>query len=163
MPCEDYSIRKVRQVVINKHVDDSMKYTWAKRIFSDLVTAKAPQDSGITITNKTWHIVVDQYTWQRSQSFTVPRVTSWNRRSKQLASGKITGNQYHTLSMTMHHRTMFWQNLQWKLSIITEYTGKGMPKRNQLVKLGFADVKGKARAVMVQANLPEEIKYKPCK
>ena len=30
-----------------------------KRIFSDLVTINAPQDSGITITNMNWHIVVD--------------------------------------------------------------------------------------------------------
>ena len=38
-----------------------------------------------------------------------------------------------------------------------------MPQRNQIAELGFADVGGKARAMMVQANLPEEIKYKLCK
>ena len=43
------------------------------------------------------------------------------------------------------------------------YTSKGMPQRNQLAKLRFADVTGKARAMMVQANLPEEIKHKLCK
>ena len=52
---------------------------------------------------------------------------------------------------------------QWKLGVIMEYTGKGMPQSNQLAKLGFADVKGKARAMMVQANLPEETKYKLCR
>ena len=46
---------------------------------------------------------------------------------------------------------------------MAEYTGKGMPQRNQLAELGFADVAGKARAIMVQANLPEEIQYKLCK
>ena len=44
-----------------------------------------------------------------------------------------------------------------------EYTGEGMPQRNQIAKLGFADITGKARAMMVQANLLEEIKYKLCK
>ena len=39
-----------------------------------------------------------------------------------------------------------------------EYIGKCMPQKNQLAKLGFADVTGKARAMMVQANLPKEIK-----
>ena len=43
-----------------------------------------------------------------------------------------------------------------------EYTRKGMPKRTQLTKLGFADIAGKVRAVMVQDNLPEEIKYNLC-
>ena len=43
-----------------------------------------------------------------------------------------------------------------------EYTGKGMPQRNQLAKLGFADIAGEARGMMFQADLPEEIKYKLC-
>ena len=54
-------------------------------------------------------------------------------------------------------------DLQWKLHIMMEYTGKSMPQRNQLAKLGFAGIAGKARAMMVQANLPEQIKYKLCK
>ena len=44
-----------------------------------------------------------------------------------------------------------------------EYTSKGMPQRNQLTKLGFADIAGKGRAMMVQTNLLEDIKYKLCK
>ena len=44
--------------------------------------------------------------------------------------------------------------------IIAKYTSKGMPQRNQLTKLGVPDVAGKARALMIQANLPKEIKYK---
>ena len=38
-----------------------------------------------------------------------------------------------------------------------------MPQRNQFAELGFAGIAGKARAMMVQANLPEEIKYMLCK
>ena len=52
---------------------------------------------------------------------------------------------------------------QWRLGIIAECTGKGKSHRNHLAELGFADIIGKARAMMVQANLPEEIKYKLCK
>ena len=47
--------------------------------------------------------------------------------------------------------------------ISAEYTDKGMPHINQLAKLGFADVTGKAIDMMVQANLPDEIMYKLCK
>ena len=44
-------------------MDDSKKARRAgKRIFSDMVMIKTPQDSGITITNKNGHIVVDVYT-----------------------------------------------------------------------------------------------------
>ena len=49
---------------------------------------------------------------------------------------------------------------QWKLGITTEYTGKNTTQRNHITKLGSADIAGKARAMMVQANLPEEIIYK---
>ena len=54
-------------------------------------------------------------------------------------------------------------DLQWKLGITAEYTGKWIPWRNQLAKLKFTDISGKARAMIVQANLPEEINYKLCK
>ena len=54
-------------------------------------------------------------------------------------------------------------DLQWKLGITAEYTGKGTPQMNQLPELWFTDIAGKARAIMVQANLLEEIKYKLCK
>ena len=61
--CKACSVRKAKQLAINKHMDVSKKSTRAgKRIFLDLATMKAPQDSGIIITNKNWHIVVDQYT-----------------------------------------------------------------------------------------------------
>ena len=49
-------------------------------------------------------------------------------------------------------------DFQLKLGIITEYTGKGMPQRNQLAKLEFVNVVGKAKAMMEQASLLEEIK-----
>ena len=52
---------------------------------------------------------------------------------------------------------------QWKLGITMEYTGKGMLQKNQLAKLGFADIAGKARAMMIQANMPKDIKHKLCK
>ena len=42
-------------------------------------------------------------------------------------------------------------------------TGKGNPERNQLAKLGFTDVAGKARHLIVWTNSPEEVKYKLCK
>ena len=54
-------------------------------------------------------------------------------------------------------------DLQWKPGITAKYTGKGMPQRNQFAKLGFVTIVGKARAMMIQANMPEEIKYNLCK
>ena len=41
IPCKACSVRKAKQLTINKHMDDSKKATRAgKRIFSDLVTIK---------------------------------------------------------------------------------------------------------------------------
>ena len=44
-----------------------------------------------------------------------------------------------------------------------EYTDKVMQQKNQLAALGFTDITGKTRTMLVQANLLEEIKYKLCK
>ena len=49
---------------------------------------------------------------------------------------------------------------QWRLGIITEYTGKCMSQRIQLAKLAFVDIAGKARVMMVQANFPKKINFK---
>ena len=44
-----------------------------------------------------------------------------------------------------------------------KYAGNGTLQKNELAEQGFADVAGKARAMMEQVNLLEEIKYKLCK
>ena len=63
IPCKGCLVRKAKQLVIKKHLDNNKKATRAgKRIFLDLVMIKVPQESGITITNKNWHIVLDHYT-----------------------------------------------------------------------------------------------------
>ena len=88
MPCKTQSIGKARPLVVNKHVDNHKKATRAsERIFSDSATIKAPQDSGMTITNRNWHIIVDQYDGYKELDSTVPRVTLWNKEGK---NGKVT-------------------------------------------------------------------------
>ena len=73
---------------------------------------------------------------------------------------------FHSKIMTKKG-IIFWIKIandsQWKLGVITECIGKGMLHKNQLTKLGFVDISGKVRTMMVQANLPKEIKYKLCK
>ena len=70
MPCKACSIGKAKQLAINKHVDNSKKAARAgEKIFSDLVTVKALHDSSITIANRNWHIVVDQYTGYNELEF----------------------------------------------------------------------------------------------
>ena len=43
--------------------------TVCRRKFSDLATIEASQDSRITITNRKWHIVVDQYMGYKESKF----------------------------------------------------------------------------------------------
>ena len=108
MPFEACSIVTVKQLVFNKHMDDSKKATKAgKRIFSDLATIKASWDSGITITNKNWHIIVDQHTgynelecYCNMSDFVKPTCKKFNE-------WKILGNWWCTLDMIMHQRTKF--------------------------------------------------------
>ena len=64
-----------------------------EKIFSDLLTIKAPQDSGITITNKKWTIVVDQYTGYKKSEFYCAKSDFVKITYKKLANGKIMGNR----------------------------------------------------------------------
>ena len=100
MSCEACSIGKERQLAVNQYVDNSKKAMKdGKRIFSDLATVKAPQDSGIT-TNRNWHIIVDQYTGDKVLKF----YSTNNQYAKKIASGKIMENQYHISGTRMHQR-----------------------------------------------------------
>ena len=57
-------------MTINKHVEDIKKVTRAgERIFSDLATLKALQDSSITVTNKNGHVIVGKYTGYKELEF----------------------------------------------------------------------------------------------
>ena len=51
-------------------------------------------------------------------------------------------------------------DFQWKLGITAGYTGKSTLHKNKFGELGFVDIAGKARAMMVQSTLSKEIKSK---
>ena len=74
--------------------------------------------------------------------------------SKWKNNGKLVSHIRHDDALENKVLIKIANDLQWRLSIITEYTGKGMPQWNQLAELGFADIAGKTRAMLVQANLP---------
>ena len=78
-----------------------------KRIFSDLATIKTPQDSGITITNKHWHIVVDQYTGNKEVECYSTKSDFVEPMCKKFRGEKKTGNQYCILGIIMHWRIKF--------------------------------------------------------
>ena len=49
---------------------------------------------------------------------------------------------------------------QWKLSVQFEYTARDTPQQNSLVETGFAHVLNKARALLIDANVPYLLRYK---
>ena len=68
---------------------------------------EAPQDSGITITNKKWQIVVDQYTGYKELEFYCTKSDLWNQHARNLANGKIMGKWQCTLNMIMYSKIKF--------------------------------------------------------
>ena len=160
--------------MMTKHHDEELlnpesdKATRAgKRIFSDLVTIKAPQDSGITITKKelihcheSVHGIQGVRVLQYQELLCGPICKTF---SEWKHSGKLVLYIQHDNAPENKVSIKLANDLQWRLSMIAEYTDKGMPQRNQVAERGFTDVVDKARAMMVLANLPEEIKYKLCK
>ena len=114
-------------MAINKHVDDSKKVTRAEeRIFSDLATIKAPQDSSITVANKNWHIVVDQYTGYKESEF-------YGTKSDFMESTCNKFNEWKNNGKPVTNIINAWENKvlikianypHWKLGITAEYSEK---------------------------------------
>ena len=50
-------------------------------------------------------------------------------------------------------------NNQWKLYPTIEWTARDTPQQNHLVKVGFATLYGRGRAMMIEANVPEELRH----
>ena len=93
MPCKACSVGKGRQLAINKYMDDSKKTKrCGKRMFSDLVAMKAPQDSDITIINKNWHNIVDQYAGYKDLEFYSTKKDFMESMCKKLSNWKNNGN-----------------------------------------------------------------------
>ena len=86
-----------------------------------------------------------------------------NKFSKWKNNGKLMTYVRHNNAWENKVLRKIANDSQWKLGIAVKCTGKGTPQRNQLAKLGFAYIASKARAMIVEANLLEEIKYKLCK
>lgn len=47
----------------------------------------------------------------------------------------------------------------WRLNIVFEFTGARTPQRNHLAEVGFVTIWGWVRAMMVNANIPEDQQY----
>ena len=132
-------------------MNNSKKATRAgERIFSDLAMIKTP---GITITNKNWHIVVDQYTGHKELEFYCTKSDFVEPKCKNFSKWK---NNEKPVTYIRHDNApenkvliKITNDLQWKLGITMEYTDKGMSQRNQLVEPRSTDIAGKARAMMV--------------
>ena len=92
-----------------------------ERIFSYLVTIKAPQDSGITITNRSWHIVVDQHTGYKDLEFYSTKsdfvVLMCNKISNWKNNGKLVWYMMHDNAMGHKILIKIANNLKWKLGI----------------------------------------------
>ena len=48
----------------------------------------------------------------------------------------------------------------WKLGIVFEYTARDTPQQNHLVEIGITTIGKRGRAMMIAANVPEEMKFK---
>ena len=103
-------------------------------VSSDLPTIKAPKDSDITITNRNWHIVVDQYTgykelefYSTKSDFVEPICQKF---SKWKNNGKLISYIRHNNALKNKILTTIANDSQWRLGIIVECTCMGTPKRN---------------------------------
>ena len=91
---------------------------------------KASQDRGITITNRNWCIVVDQYNGYEELEFYSTKCDfvepMCKKFSKWKSNGKLVAYIRHNNAPENKVWTKIANDLQWRLGITTEYTGKGM-------------------------------------
>ena len=133
-----------------------------ERIFLDISTVKAPD--GETLTKKNWRIMVDKRTNLKFLDFFDTKNGMVEPTCAQLNKWKLAGKpiKYIRCDNAGENKTLQKRcdSSDWKLGIDFEYMARDTPQQNHLAELGFTVIANRGHAMMNQANVLKETRYK---
>jgi hypothetical protein len=162
--CEPCTEAKAKQKNLSRHPDAQPSTKDESRIYLDIGTIKKTQN-GPKVYKGNWRIMVDKRTqltfsdfFDTKNGMVEETCEQLHRRLKQSGRGaKIIRLDNAGENKLLQQRS---QSADWKLNITYEFTARDTPQQNHLAELGFTHRANYGRALMAQANVPLNIRYK---
>lgn len=162
-PCEACTVAKAKQKNIPKVSDAEKGTKEERRIYLDISTIKAKKN-GPKVTKPNWRIMVDEHSTMKFSDFYSTKDGMVEPTCATLNKWKQDGHGAKFIRLDDAGENKLLQKRadgkDWKLNVKFEFTGRNTPQRNHLAELGFASLANKGRAMMVDANVPLETRYK---
>ena len=161
-PCEACAKAKAKQKNLTKDSDHEPSTESNGRIYMDQMTLRAPKEATTVVTKPNWLMMVDEKTKMKFSTFhqtksgfhdsTCAKMNLWKQNNmavKTIRCDNAKENKDFESKVNGKH---------WKLNVNFEYTGRATPQRNSLAETSIATIHAKARAAMIAAKVPMEIR-----
>jgi hypothetical protein len=165
-PCDGCRAGKAKQKNVPKESDHvvATEPNEARVFFLDIATINKPEGESGSVYKPNWRIVVDERTQMMFSDFFVSKSGMAEPTCELFQRWKDVGREVRYLRMDNAGENKLLQsrseNADWKFRIQPEYTASYTPQQNHLAELGFAILSNRGRAMMAQANVPLEVRYK---
>jgi hypothetical protein len=163
-PCEGCTVAKARQKNVPRVNSTQVRATtFGEQVYSNISTVKQ-LDDGPTVTKPNWHMLVDEVTRLKVSTFYDTKKGMVEPTCELFQCWKLGGFPVKVVQQDNAGENKILQSRSdsaaWKLGIKYKYTARDTPQQNHLAELAFATIINKARAMMVSANIPVEVRYK---
>ena len=156
-PCESCIISKIRKKNLKK-VSENKESVIGGRVYFDTSSIKHPSAGGA----KFWVLFVDEATGYK-RSYFIKKKSEMRQIGEKylnfLATHGITVSKFRCDDAGENKVFGKWLEKS-KFNIQMEFTGAATPQHNGVVERAFSTLTGRMRAMMREAGLPEELKYK---
>ena len=162
--CESCQVAKAKQKSLPKHSEEENEVN-IKRVHLDISTIKGRKlpdgKYGPSPTKPVWLLIVDARTQRKISAFfntkdeivqyTCELFSRWKRNENKVTHIRMdNAGENQKLANEVN-------NNKWKLDVLIEYTARDTPQQNSLVEVGFNTLACRAKALMYEANVPDEL------
>ena len=162
MPCESCARGKAKQKIVAMKESETHKATKPnERIYADMSSVK--EIDGCKATYQNMWLMVDQFTeYKMVRSYktkkdmvepTCEELFKWKQMGKEVQFLRMD-NAGENLKLEQRLRSK-----DWKLYPTIEYTARSTPQHNHKAEVAIATIVKRGRAMMIEANVPEEMRY----
>ena len=162
-PCSDCAQAKENQNHAPKESDHVKSEVNGTRFFTAISTIKGGK-KGPSVAKKNWCILVEESTQTEFSSFYYKKINMVEPTCEQINCWKDSGMPVNYIicdnagdNLTLEERC---NSADWQMNIQFKYTPRSTPQENHLVELILALLPNKGRELMIESNVPIELRYK---
>ncbi|GKY91056.1 hypothetical protein MPSEU_000078400 [Mayamaea pseudoterrestris] len=162
-PCASCAVGKARQKNIKREEPAGKADVPNGRVFVDCAVLKA-SDSSKKIKKSVWIMIVDEYsglkhsycceTKDQMPKIVCSRFLIWKNEGKPVKIVRMDNAGENQTLKELANGT------EYNLGIKFELTAARTPQQNHLVEVGFNTIKGRSRALLCRANVPQGVRWK---